>query len=217
MAKTLTTTALSHLEKPARELIQRAMREMRIEAGQHVFSPGNSCSNYLIVKRGSVRVSVTTETGREILLYHVRDGETCVLTTACLMSGQEYNAEAIADTDTEAVILPKAVFDELIGSSPLFRQYVFASYGTRLQSLIGLVQEISVKHVDRRLARLLVARAESGAVEMTHNALAVELNTAREVVTRLLHDFAERGWVQLERGQVSLCDQVALEKLSTQM
>ena len=206
--------ALAVLERPARELALREMRLVRLEAGQRAFMQGDGCSNYLIVKSGSVRVSVTTETGREIVLYHVGAGQTCVLTVACLMSGQEYDAEGVAESDTEAYILPKPVFDELLATSPQFRQYVFSSYGQRIHSLIGLVQEIAVKHVDRRLARLLIARAESDMVTLTHQAIATELSTAREVVSRLLGDFAERGWVQIERGKVKLLRPLELENLS---
>ena len=158
-----------------------------------------------------MKVSVHTETGREIVLYRVQDGETCVLTTSGLLSGEHYDAEGVAETDTDAVILPKAVFEELIATSPGFRRFVFSSYGERIQSLIGLVQEVAVRHVDRRLARHLLRMAHNGVVEGTHQMFAHELNSAREVVTRLLNDFADRGWVEIGRGRVLVKDEAALE------
>lgn len=206
----LKSGALSKLEGDAQALIARSMSTVRLEPGAPVFQQGDTASNYLLVKEGSVRVSVTTEQGREILLYRVEPGQTCVLTSACLLSGAEYDAGAVAESATEAVILPKPAFDELMATSPKFRQFVFSSYGERLHALIGLVQEITTRQVDRKLARHLLSVAEDRVVAATHQAIATELNTAREVVTRLLHDFAARGWVALSRGEVRLLDTKAL-------
>lgn len=212
----LQSGALASLEDAARDLILRQMQPLALKAGDHAFRPGSACSNYLMVKSGSVKVSVTTESGREIVLYRVQAGETCVLTSACLMSGADYDAEAVAERDSEAIILPKRAFEELLATSPRFRQFVFSTYGERLQSLIALVQEIAVKHVDRRLARLLLASAKAGVVETTHQSLANDLNTAREVVTRLLNDFAEKGWVVLARGRVTVHEPQALQAFAAQ-
>lgn len=203
--------ALAELDHNARALIAREAKGLKLPAGKTVFLPGDPCHHYVIVTSGSIRVSVTTEGGREIVLYRVESGETCVLTAACLLSGASYEAEGRAETDTEAVILPKAIFDELLGTSALFRQFVFASYGERLHGLIALVQEIALRQVDRRLARFLLSEPDSGVVAMTHQAIAAELNTAREVVTRLLHDFAGKGWVVLERGRIRITNPPALQ------
>jgi CRP/FNR family transcriptional regulator, anaerobic regulatory protein len=205
--------ALAVLQNPARDIVQRQMRMLHLKQGQRVFAAGDVCRNYLIVKSGMVRVSVVADTGRELILYHVGPGETCVLTAACLMSGTEYEAEGTAECDTDAYILPKSVFDEVMTVSPEFRQFVFSSFGERLHTLIALVQEITVKHVDRRLAKLLLVRAENGVLAMTHQSIAQELNSAREVVTRLLNDFAGRGWVSLERGKVILHNVEALQAI----
>ncbi|NMD07734.1 MAG: Crp/Fnr family transcriptional regulator [Phyllobacteriaceae bacterium] len=211
----LQSGALSSLEDSAKDLILKQMLPLHLAAGQRAFRPGFACSNYIVVKKGSVKVSVFTESGREIVLYRVQDGETCVLTTAGLLSGEHYDAEGIAETDTDAIILPKAVFEDLLATSPGFRRFVFSSYGERLQSLIGLVQEVAVRHVDRRLARHLLRVAKAGVVEATHQTLANDLHTAREVVTRLLNDFAEKGWVELVRGRVTVADPQALEDFAS--
>lgn len=207
----LQSGALATLDDTAKALILKQMIPLHLNAGERAFRPGYACSNYIVVKKGSVRVSVHTETGREIVLYRVQDGETCVLTTAGLLSGEHYDAEGVAETDTDAIILPKPLFEELLATSPGFRRFVFSSYGERIQSLIGLIQEVAVRHVDRRLARHLLRLARNGVVEATHQAMAHDLNTAREVVTRLLSDFADKGWVEIGRGRVSLRDESALE------
>lgn len=203
--------ALATLEDHAKSLILKQMIPLHLNAGERAFRPGFACSNYIVVKKGSVKVSVHTETGREIVLYRVQDGETCVLTTAGLLSGEHYDAEGVAESDTDAIILPKPVFEELLATSPGFRRFVFSSYGERIQSLIGLIQEVAVRHVDRRLARHLLRLARNGVVEATHQAMAHDLNTAREVITRLLNDFADKGWVEISRGRVALKDETALE------
>lgn len=206
--------ALMRIDKNALALVGREMRTMRFKAGQHVFHAGDSCNNFLIVARGSVRVSIVAETGREIVLYRVEDGQTCVLTSICLFSGSTYDAEGVAEVDTEAYVLPKSVFLNLLSSSEQFREFVFSSYGEKMHALIGLVQEVVHRHVDRRLARLLLARLVAGQVELTHQAIAVELNTAREVVTRLLHEFECRGWVRLARGRIEVDEASGLSELA---
>lgn len=202
---------LATLEDHAKALILKQMIPLHLHAGERAFRPGFACSNYIVVKKGSVKVSVHTETGREIVLYRVQDGETCVLTTAGLLSGEHYDAEGVAESETDAIILPKPVFEELLATSPGFRRFVFSSYGERIQSLIGLIQEVAVRHVDRRLARHLIRLARNGVVEATHQSMATDLNTAREVITRLLNDFADKGWVEISRGRVRLTDETALE------
>jgi CRP/FNR family transcriptional regulator, anaerobic regulatory protein len=211
----LKSSALATLEDHARDLVLREMRMLTIKRGAPLFHAGDTASNYLMVKSGAVRVSVTTEHGREIVLYRVEPGETCVLTTSSLLSGAEYDAEAVADDDTEAVILPKLAFDELMATSERFRQFVFSTFGERLHTLIGLVQEVTIKHLDRRLARHLLVHQHNGVVETTHQVLAQDLNTAREVVTRLLNDFAHKGWVEVARGRITLRDEAALQELAS--
>ena len=148
---------LARLDPEARDRIALGARLVHLKAGQKVFSQGQSCEAFLIVNAGSVRVSTVTETGRELMLYRVGPGETCVLTTACLLSSADYDAEGLAEADTDALVLPKALFDALLAQSAAFRHFVFSSYGDRLRGLIALVQEVSQRHVDRRLARYLIA------------------------------------------------------------
>jgi CRP/FNR family transcriptional regulator, anaerobic regulatory protein len=209
--------ALSILEADAKTLIVRHMVPLKLLRGQKAFRAGDAAHNYFVVKSGSIKVLVTTESGREIVLYHVGTGETCVLTTTSLLSGANYEAEAVAEVDTEAIILPKPAFEELLAASPKFRQFVFTSYGERLHTLIGLVQEVAVRQVDRRLARLLLKLEKGGRVDATHQALAQELNTAREVVTRLLHDFAAKGHVEISRGLIRILEVGALIDLAGDM
>ena len=196
------TLALESLDAEALDLVARGARQVHLKAGTKVFAPGQSCSAFMVVKAGSVKVSTTTESGRELLLYRVGPDETCVLTTACLLSSSDYDAEGTAETETDATVIPKPLFEELLARSASFRHFVFSSYGDRLRDLIGLVQEVSQRHVDRRLARYLAEHGKAGPIAASHQEIASELGTAREVVSRLLKQFEGDGLVRLERRQI---------------
>jgi CRP/FNR family transcriptional regulator, anaerobic regulatory protein len=201
------------LEDEARGLLAEGSQLVRLKAGQAVFAPGISCRNYLVVRAGSVRVSTMTENGREVVLYRVGPGEACVLTTACLLTARDYDAYGSAETDVEAQAIPKPLFEALLASSTAFRGFVFGQFGERLREVIALVQEVAERQVDRRLARFLIDKGADGPVLMTHQAIAMELGTAREVVSRLLKDFSLQGLVTLERGRIVVADRNALAKL----
>ena len=203
--------SLSGLDKVARERLRVLSRRAALPAGTRVFGEGSPCQAYLILLSGEVRVQKVAESGREIVLYRVQAGETCIVTTACLMSGVDYDAEGIAESDITAQILPESGFRELLGRSEAFRDFVFRAYGSRISSLLMLIDEVAFGRMDRRLAACLLARAKgSGVVTATHQELAVELGSAREVVSRLLKEFERRGWVVLSRGSVGLTNEAAL-------
>lgn len=194
--------------------LQATARLVTLPAGAKAFEAGGACEHYLLVARGTVRVQQIAESGREIVLYRVGGGETCVLTTAGLLAHQPYAAEGIAETEVEAAMLPRPVFNGLLGQSSVFRDFVFSSYATRLTDLLLLVEEVAFRRIDVRLAeRLLDRRDAADLVSMTHHDLAVELGSVREVVSRQLKEFERRGWVTLERGSISVTDINSLEKL----
>jgi CRP/FNR family transcriptional regulator len=200
------------LEPAARERLVVA-RAVELKRGQKVFEPGQACAAFLVVTAGTVKVSTVTATGRELLLYRVAEGETCVLTTACLLADADYDAEGVTESDVEAIAIPKVLFEELMAMSPAFRSFVFSSYGVRLRDLIGLVQDVSQRQLDRRLARFLVDRA-AAPLTMTQQEIAAELGTAREVVSRLLKQFAADGLVQIERKSIVVAAPERLARLA---
>ena len=162
-----------------------------------------------------MRVQLLSEAGREIVLYRVGTGSTCVLTTSCLIGNEGYGAEGIAETAVSAVALPKDSFDRLITCSTAFRDFVFHSFGARLTDLMKLVSEVAFGRIDCRLAEALVSHApQGGPVALTHQALAVELGTAREVISRHLKDFQRRGFVDLGRGHLEVLNVSGLRDLA---
>lgn len=204
--------AIAGLEPDAEAMLAAGSRVVALAPGQRVFAPGQACAAFLIVTEGSVKVSTVTESGRELLLYRVGPNQTCVLTTACLLASSDYDAEGVAETAGSARVIPKAQFEALLARSAAFRHFVFSSYGERLRDLISLVQDVSQRHVDRRLAKFLAERGATP-IAMTHQEIAAELGTAREVVSRLLKHFEAEGLVRLERRQIVVTDGAQLSRL----
>lgn len=204
------------LDSATRTALEAAGRVVAMARGSQIFGPGQTPQNYLLLISGDIRVSQMSESGREIVLYRVLPGESCALTTICLLGGDDYTAEAIAETDIEAVIIPRAAFDDLLVRSPPFRQFVFAAFSHRVTDLFKLVDEIAFQRVDVRLAHKLIERAGgSGELAITHQQLASELGTAREVVSRQLQEFQRRGLIASARGSITLLDRTALAKLAS--
>ncbi|NNU81125.1 Crp/Fnr family transcriptional regulator [Halovulum dunhuangense] len=190
-------------------------RVIRVPKGTVIFGPGRPPENLLLLLEGTVRVQQTSESGREIVLYRVHAGESCVLTTACLLAHEDYTAEGIAETDVLAVAIPRSLFDELLASSETFRHFVFSAYSRRIADLFFTIEEVAFRRIDIRLAhKLLELRNGGDQVHATHQQLAAELGSAREVISRQLQDFQRRGWVELARGTIRLTDAAALGKLS---
>lgn len=206
--------ALHGLEPEALAVLREHGARTAVPRGTVLFRIGSLCRNFLMLLDGTVRVQMTSETGREIVLYRVARGETCILTTACLMTRADYNAEGVAETDLEAVALGAGAFHDLLARSEVFRDFVFASFGNRLLGMMMLVEEVAFGRIDLRLARFLVDHRDAqGGLDTTHQALAVELGTAREVVSRQLKEFERRGLVELSRGRVAVRDADALRAL----
>ncbi len=206
--------ALAKLEPDARKSLEARSRIVALPAGETVFRGGDECQNYLLVLDGSVRVQMTAESGREIVLYRVDPGETCVLTTACLLAHEAYSAEAVTESAVRAVAIPAGTFRELLGRSTVLRDFVFMTYGSRIADLMLLVEEVAFGRIDLRLARFLVEHAGAGGtLDATHQAVAVELGTAREVVSRQLKEFERKGLVTLSRGRITVTDRAALQAL----
>ncbi len=206
---------LSALPAPLRDEVARRSAYVRVPAGSVVFSSGQEAANLLFVLSGGVRVSQTSESGREVVLYRVSAGESCVMTTACLLAGAPYSAEGVAETDVEAVAIPQSVFDDLAGRSSAFRAMIFEAYARRLTDLFQVIDDVAFGRVDIRLAQRLVALAAGeDELRVTHQQLAAELGTAREVVSRQLQEFQRRGWIAQSRGRIEIADRAGLARLA---
>ncbi|MGC2047530.1 MAG: Crp/Fnr family transcriptional regulator [Gallionella sp.] len=185
---------------------------MHLPAGTVVFDENQPCQGFPLLLSGSIRVIKAAPNGRELMLYQVMPGESCILTSSCLLGHTRYHARGIADQALEMVLLPPATFQFLIGTHEAFRSYVFHLFSDRLTDLMQLVSAVAFQKLDQRLANLLINKPNP--IHATHQALADELGSAREIVSRLLKGYAEQGWVKLGREQIEITDKPSLKKLA---
>jgi CRP/FNR family transcriptional regulator len=196
-------------------VLTRYSSVVTLPVGSRIYGPGQAPENYLLLLDGSVRVQQVSEGGREIVLYRVSAGESCALTTACLMGYEDYLAEAVAETDIRAVAIPRAAFDDLIARSHEFRRFVFTAFSKRVTDLFHLIEEVAFSRMDIRLAhKLLELSHGTDEVAATQQQLASELGTAREVVSRVLTELHRRNWLTATRGHIAISNRAALEKLA---
>ncbi|MFK7878281.1 Crp/Fnr family transcriptional regulator [Roseobacter sp.] len=185
---------LANLSPAVSDLLDTQAVTAVLKKGTVIFGPGKPAENLLLLVSGTVRVQQLSEAGREIVLYRVHAGEGCVLTTACLLAFEDYSAEGVAETDVETILIPRDTFDELMAVSKEFRAFVFESYSKRITDLFMVIEEIAFKRMDIRVAQKLFDLQDAQkTLHLTHQQMAVELGTAREVVSRQLMEFERRG------------------------
>ena len=194
---------LDALPAPARATLQAAAQWMKVAAGQVVFDDHQPCEGFPFVVEGSIRVVKCAPSGRELPLYRVAAGVTCVISSSCLLGGTDYNARGVAETDTVLMLLPRQVFDTLLGEAA-FRSFVFHLFAERIAGLMQLIEEVAFHRLDQRLATLLLGKGR--VLHVTHQKLADELGSVREIVSRLLKGFAAAGLVRLGREQIEILD-----------
>lgn len=202
------------LDTDARAEIAR-LKPTAVPKGAVLFRPGDEAPGFFLIGSGRVGVYLVGRSGREILLYAVEPGETCVQTTLGLIGGNAYTGEAVAETDLVAYVVPRTVFARLMEQSPAFRRFVFRAFGARLADVMRVLEQVAFVKVEERLAAALVGRADpAGVVTATHQELAVAIGSAREVVSRRLEALGAKGLVALDRGAIRIVDRNRLQRLA---
>jgi CRP/FNR family transcriptional regulator, anaerobic regulatory protein len=201
-----------------REVIDHATA-VRLEAGQLFFCEGQVCAYVALVGSGSLRVFKTGTNGRELTLYHVHQGETCLVNVLSAFRQVPAPAAAVAESVVEALAFPAELFRRWVQQEPALQDYVFESIARRMVGVMTLVEEVTFQKMDRRLAELLLRLSERPGGRLrelpaTHEQLAAELGTVREVVSRLLKEFERAGAVSLGRGHIEVCDPESLRRLA---
>lgn len=185
---------------------------LRVPAGTRLFDAGQPCPGFPVVEAGSVRVGLIAPDGRSLELYRVEPGEICVVSATCLFAQRAATAYGEARTDCELRLISPPDFDRLCETDPALRRFVMGLLAERLADLMALVEAVAFQRLDQRLAALLLARGTE--VHATHQQLADELGTVREIVSRLLRRFERDGWVKLGREQIALLTPAALQALA---
>ena len=201
---------LSDAGDAALKKLMQAARIVELPSEKTIFQPGSACGHYYLLLEGSIRVLVLTTSGREVLLYRVQRGEGCVITTSCLLGDESYNVYGITDGPIKAFSSPSHLFHETLRNSERFRAFVFRGFAQRLALVLGRLADLVEGNIDQMLADALITLALNGRVNVTHQALADQIGTAREVVSRHLKRFESQGWLHLSRGCISLLDPTAL-------
>src|SRR5512143_428657 len=179
-------------------------RQQTVPAGKQIYTEGDACAAIAFVLSGEIRVFKVGETGREITLYEIGPGETCILNASCILSGQSYPANAVATTDVDMLFIPSTAFRRLVDEHEEMRDFVFTLLSRRLSGVMELVEEVAFGRLDERLMDYLVEKSENNVLETTHQKIANDLGTSREVVSRLLKDFERKNEVRLSRNSITL-------------
>lgn len=204
--------AMAKLPPALAEAVARQARPMNAPAGTVLFDAGTACQALPLVLSGAIKVSKRAENGREIRLYGVHPGELCIVTVSCLLGGDPYPATGVAETAVSAIALPRPLFMKLAAEHPPFREIVFSLFSERLTGLMQLVEEVAFRKLDQRLAAWLVARGPD--IAASHQAIADELGSVREIVSRLLKQFEDQRWVRLGRERIVVEAPEALGRLA---
>ena len=209
---------LPELEKSADDMVCQLFDNSNVislAADATVFHQGDACSNYLIILDGKVKVFTRAENGREILLYRLFTGDSCVLTTSCLFGNKNYPAEGKTETPVTALAILVAQFNKALQQSTTFRELVFSAFSSHLSDLITLVEEVAFGKIDVRLAKYLLNQCDDeNTVASTHQNIATELGSAREVISRQLKELESKGYIIINRGNIKIIDLTALQDIT---
>jgi CRP/FNR family transcriptional regulator len=202
---------LEHADPELLREFQQTAFYTRIPEGRDVFIEGDQVDAIALLISGVVRVYKIGETGREITLYRFGNGESCILTANAILSQKNFPAVATVEKEAEAVMIPAEAFRAWVRRYDLWREFVFDLLSERLSSVMAIVEEVAFHRMDARLASLLMDRSQGyDMIHITHQEIAAELGSSREVISRLLEDFSAQGIVEVSRGSIKILDQEAL-------
>lgn len=210
------TDALPDLS-PAAMARLSALPRLDLAKGAVLFRAGDAAQGFLVVVSGRVDVFLTGPGGREILLYAVEPGQSCVQTTLGLLAEEPYSGEAVATGPCEAVLIPRPLFARLMEDEAGFRQFVLQALGRRMTDVTRLLERVAFARVAARLASALLELVRDGEVHATQAELATHIGSAREVVSRQLEQFSRSGWVATERGRVLIRAPENLRQLASEI
>ena len=187
-------------------------RQISLPAGQMIFTESQPCSGFPLLLEGQIKVVKQAANGRELMLYRVSPGGSCIISSSCLLGKSDYNARGIAETPLSLLLLPASDFARLLFEHQPFRDFVFHLFAERISELMQLVEEVAFTRLDLRLIKLILAR-NSDVLHVTHQQLADELGSVREIVSRLLKSLATQGLISLGREQLTVIDRGGLQKM----
>ena len=197
--------------------LKGCVRTQTIPAGTHIYSSAQECLGLLILIDGQLRVYILSEEGREVTLYRLLQGDTCLFSASCIFHSVQFDLAIVAEKETTLYLIPFDKYKALMERSVVISNYTNEIMATRMSEVMWLIKQIMWQSFDKRLASFLLEERglnQSDALRITHEQIAGHLGTAREVVTRMLKYFQQEGWVTLTRGNVTILDDKVLSALA---
>ena len=211
MESILLYPALAHVV-PSLTSLGATAAPIQVPADTVLFDENAACQGFPLVLEGEVKVSRHSADGRSLELYRVVPGELCLVSSASLFRSVPVSAQGISTRPTRLLLISPPTFVQWL-ETPVFRDAVLGLFAERMADLTGLIDAVAFQRLDQRLAAALLGRGQTMA--LTHQQLANELGTVREIVSRLLRRFEREGWVELAREQIRICDSRALRALAS--
>lgn len=199
-----------------KEIATRGSINKTYDKGVYIYGLTDACLGFVYVKQGSIRVYITSDEGREITLFHIAKGDTCILSSACAISGVSLDVQMVAESDTELLAMGAGTFEELVRSNIYVKSFAYELMSKRLSTVVWVLEQILFTHFDSRMAQFLLSVYEytgEKTIKMTQELIAREVNSAREVVARMLKQFENDGVISIGRGTITIKDIDALKKL----
>ena len=197
-----------------RDALRAQSMRKTLENRQVLVPGGTECAYLPFVLEGALRIYKISEAGKELTLYRIEPGESCILSATCILNGGSFPAIAEAEGHTQILLLPAPLLNRLVEEDSACRHFIFDQYARRLDAVLTLVEEVTFHHMDMRIAAFLLknAMAHGSVVSRTHGEIAAELGTSREVVTRILADFESDKVISTSRGKVTILMPGALKE-----
>lgn len=207
----------SKLSEKEKTIARHGLTQHSYEKGVYILGFSDACLGMVYIRKGSIRVYITSEEGREVTLFHISEGECCVFSSACAIGGITLDVQMIAESEVELSAVHAGTVAKLMESNLHFKCFIYELATARYSTVVWVMQQILFAHFDERMARFLLSVYEKTGdktIRMTQEAMAQEVNSAREVVARMLRRFAFDGWIELKRGAVVLKDMDALKNFA---
>lgn len=193
-------------ERETAEVVLGTAKLKKLRADDWMVDIGDPIVYMPLLLKGQLRILREDEEGHELLLYYIRPGETCAMSLTCCSGNAVSNVRAVAEEDTELLLLPIQIIDEWTTKYPSFKSFILKTYQRRFEELLNTIDGIAFHNLDDRLSQLLKQKSEKegSVLKTTHQELANQLNSSREVISRLLKQMERKGKIQMGRNKITL-------------
>lgn len=200
-----------------KEYLLSTSKERTFEKNNIITKAEDNCLGIIVIKKGELSISMTSEEGREITLFHLSDNDICVLSASCILNQITFDVFIEAICDTEAIVINPAVFSEICSRNLYAENFILKNTTERFSDVMWAMQQILFMNFDKRLAIYLIDEennSKNSVIKTTHEQIAKKIGSAREVVSRTLKKFSEQGLVELSRGSVKILNKQSIKDIA---